>query len=88
MGPRRSSVLPQMAPPFAELPEKTRAPFVTRINDFSCISPAFYDGHVVFVGDVFSTFWPHVGLATEQAALHSISLETPIIQAECLLREE
>lgn len=71
----RASILPQMASPFAELLEKTHAPFVTKINDVLCTAPSFYEGHVVLVGDALTTFRPHVGLATEQAAFHSLALD-------------
>ncbi|KAI1418546.1 FAD binding domain protein [Hypoxylon sp. FL1857] len=71
----RTSVRPQMATPFAELLEKTKSPFVTKINDALCTEPSFYDGHVILVGDALTAFRPHIGLATEQAALHSLTLD-------------
>ncbi|KAI0532018.1 FAD binding domain protein [Xylaria digitata] len=69
------SKLPQMVDPFAELLGKTEMPFVTKINDALCTSPSFYNGHVILVGDALTTFRPHVGAATEQAALHCLAME-------------
>lgn len=71
----RKDVMTQLAPPFAELLERTQDPFVTKVSDVLCESPSFYDGHVVLVGDAFATFRPHLGFSTDQAALHSLTLE-------------
>ncbi|KAI0913937.1 FAD binding domain protein [Ustulina deusta] len=69
------SKLPQMVDPFAELLGKTERPFITKINDALCTSPSFYNGHVILVGDALTTFRPHVGAATEQAARHCLAME-------------
>lgn len=69
------SKLPQMVDPFAELLGKTEKPFITKINDALCTSPSFYNGHVILVGDALTTFRPHVGAATEQAARHCLAME-------------
>ncbi|KAF2964495.1 hypothetical protein GQX73_g9058 [Xylaria multiplex] len=65
----------EVVDPFAELLEKTEIPFVTKINDALCTSPSFYNGHVILVGDALTIFRPHVGAATEQAALHCLAME-------------
>ncbi|KAI1396488.1 hypothetical protein F4819DRAFT_475156 [Hypoxylon fuscum] len=35
--------------------KKTQAPFVTKISDAFCASPSFHNGHIVLVGDAFTT---------------------------------
>lgn len=67
-----NSRLSQMVDPFAKLLAKTKKPFVTKISDALCTSPSFYNGHVILVGDALATFRPHIGVATEQAALHCL----------------
>jgi hypothetical protein len=70
----RAAILPEISPPFRELLQKTTDPFVTKVRDVECSSASFYDGRVILVGDAFSTLRPHLGLATEQAALHCNAL--------------
>lgn len=65
----------KVAEPFAEVLEKVQRPFVTRIHDAFSSASSFHDGHVVLVGDAFSSFRPHAATATEQAAFHSNTLE-------------
>ncbi|KAI0470035.1 FAD binding domain protein [Xylariaceae sp. FL0804] len=60
---------------FAELLNKTANPFITKIRDVSADRACFYEGKVVLVGDAFSALRPQIGAATEQAALHSNTLE-------------
>ncbi|KAI0889179.1 FAD binding domain protein [Annulohypoxylon maeteangense] len=72
----RAELLPRISAPFQELLQKTSSPFVTKIRDVICTSASFYDGKVVLVGDAFTTLRPHLGAATEQASLHSNTLES------------
>ncbi|KAL2164674.1 hypothetical protein VTH06DRAFT_3891 [Thermothelomyces fergusii] len=48
--------------------------FVTRINDALSDQAAFFDGHVVLVGDALAGFRPHFAVAAEQAARHCLAL--------------
>ncbi|KAL2172778.1 hypothetical protein VTG60DRAFT_2597 [Thermothelomyces hinnuleus] len=49
-------------------------PFVTKVNDALSEKAAFFDGHVVLVGDALAAFRPHFAVATEQAARHCLGL--------------
>lgn len=66
-----------LPPPYVELVEKTRMPFVQAITDL----PAPADGKCwvlrgkgVLVGDALSGFRPHPAASTSQAALHALLL--------------
>lgn len=48
--------------------------FVTKVNDVLNEKAAFFDGHLVLVGDALAAFRPHLALATEQAARHCLDL--------------
>ncbi|KAK8112159.1 FAD binding domain protein [Apiospora kogelbergensis] len=68
--------LDQMRPPLAEVVSKTSRPFVTKVGEAQCDGrPSFYDGRVVLVGDAFTGFRSHLGMASEQAARHCLQME-------------
>ncbi|KAM5466586.1 hypothetical protein McanCB56680_007263 [Microsporum canis] len=67
--------LPQMTAPLAEVISKTPNPFVTKVGEAQCFSPSFYDGRVVLVGDAFTGFRSHLGMASEQAARHAVQMD-------------
>lgn len=71
----QASGISRMAGPFAELLRKTSEPFVTKVNDVLCTTACYWDGRVLLVGDALATFRPHLALATEQAAKHSLGLD-------------
>lgn len=61
--------------PFAELIDKTKQPFIQAITDVAIVRPCHFGGKVLVVGDALSTFRPHVGSSTNQAALNALLLE-------------
>lgn len=61
--------------PLAELVEKTKQPFIQAITDVEIVKPCQFGGKLLIVGDALSTFRPHVGSSTNQAALHALALE-------------
>lgn len=68
---QRALAASTMPPPYVELVEKTRTPFVTKINDAASPSADFFGGRLLLVGDALAAFRPHVALSTNQAALHA-----------------
>ncbi|GJN75988.1 hypothetical protein PCL_08616 [Purpureocillium lilacinum] len=61
----------QMIPPLAEIVTKTPKVFVTKVREAQCnVDSSFFDGHAVLVGDAFTAFRSHMGMASEQAARH------------------
>ncbi|KAK8127320.1 FAD binding domain protein [Apiospora sp. TS-2023a] len=68
--------LDQLTLPLAEIVSKTTRPFVTKVGEAQCNNqPSFYDGRVVLVGDAFTGFRSHLGMASEQAARHCLQME-------------
>ncbi|RDW59235.1 FAD binding-containing protein [Coleophoma crateriformis] len=67
--------LPQMIAPLAEVVSKTPRPFVTKVGEAECSTPSVYDGRLVLVGDAFTTFRSHLGMASEQAARHVLQMD-------------
>jgi hypothetical protein len=67
--------LPQMTAPLAEVVTKTPRPFVTKVGEAQCSTASFYNGHVVLVGDAFTGFRSHLGMASEQAARHCLQMD-------------
>ena len=67
--------LPEMTAPLAEVVSKTPKIFVTKVGEAQCSTPTFYDGRVVLVGDAFTGFRSHLGMASEQAARHCLQLD-------------
>lgn len=63
-----------LPPPFIELIEKTKQPFISVVNDHVSPRASFFDGKLLLVGDALSQFRPHAALSTNQAALHALSL--------------
>lgn len=60
----------QMTGPIAEIVSATPRVFVTKVSDSQCSQSAFFDGRLVLVGDAYTAFRSHMGMATEQAARH------------------
>ncbi|KAJ5116684.1 FAD binding domain protein [Penicillium angulare] len=60
----------QMTPHLAEVVTKTERPFVTKVWEAEAAASTFYDGRLVLVGDAFTGFRSHMGMASEQAARH------------------
>ncbi|KAF3484357.1 FAD binding domain containing protein [Arthroderma uncinatum] len=67
--------LPEMTAPLAEVVSNTPNPFVTKVGEAQCFTPSFYDGRVVLVGDAFTGFRSHLGMASEQAARHVVQMD-------------
>ena len=67
--------LPQMIEPLAEIVTKTPRPFVTKVGEAQCSTASFYDGRLVLVGDAFTGFRSHLGMASEQAARHVVQMD-------------
>ena len=63
-----------LAPPFAELVEKTSQPFVATISETISPRASFLNGKVLLVGDALASFRPHAALSTNQAALNALLL--------------
>ena len=60
----------QMIAPLAEVVSKTPCPFVTKVGDAQVRQASFFDDRLVLVGDAFTSFRSHMGMASEQAARH------------------
>lgn len=60
----------QMIAPLAEVVAKTPRPFVTKVGEAQVRQASFFDDRLVLVGDAFTAFRSHMGLASEQAARH------------------
>lgn len=60
----------QMIAPLAEVVSKTPRPFVTKVGEAQVRQASFFDGRLVLVGDGFTAFRSHMGMASEQAARH------------------
>ncbi|KAH6637283.1 hypothetical protein F5144DRAFT_647380 [Chaetomium tenue] len=69
---QKAQYLEQMTPRLAELIDRTPRPFISKATDLDGTDhPAsFFDGRLVLVGDAYTAFRPHVGMASEQAAHH------------------
>lgn len=68
--------LDHLTAPLAEVVSKTARPFVTKVGEAHCeVPPSFHDGRVVLVGDAYTGFRSHLGMASEQAARHCHQLE-------------
>ncbi|KAE8389870.1 hypothetical protein BDV23DRAFT_172739 [Aspergillus alliaceus] len=64
----------QMTPPLAEIVTKTPRPFVTKVGEAEATRSSFYDGRLILVGDAFTGFRSHLGMASEQAARHCLQM--------------
>lgn len=60
----------QMTAPLAEVVSKTPCPFITKVGDAQIRQASFFDNRLVLVGDAFTAFRSHMGMASEQAARH------------------
>ena len=60
----------QMTAPLAEVVSKTPCPFITRVGEAQIRQASFFNDRLMLVGDAFTAFRSHMGLASEQAALH------------------
>ncbi|KAI0195005.1 FAD binding domain-containing protein [Astrocystis sublimbata] len=67
--------LPQMTAPLADVISKTPKPFITKVGEAQCRAGSFYDGHLMLIGDAFTGFRSHLGMASEQAARHCLAVE-------------
>lgn len=61
---------PQMITPLAEVVSKTTRPYATKVNEAQVRQASFFDDRLVLVGDAFTAFRSHMGMASEQAARH------------------
>lgn len=64
-----------MIGPLAEVVTNTPRVFVTKVGEVQCGTSSFHDGHVVLVGDAFTGFRSHLGMASEQAARHCLQMD-------------
>lgn len=64
-----------LPPPFLELVQKTKQPFIQSITDIEIARPRHFDDKLLIVGDALSAFRPHVGSSTNQSALNALLLE-------------
>lgn len=67
-----NKVLP---PPFAELVNNIKQPFVTAISDTIAPQASFFNGKVLLVGDALALFRPNIAQSTNQAAFDCLLLE-------------
>ncbi|KAL4746463.1 hypothetical protein BDW72DRAFT_210411 [Aspergillus terricola var. indicus] len=72
---RRRYIPDKTTAPLAELVTQTSRPFVTKVGESDPHTLTFFDGRLLLVGDAFSGFRPHLGLASEQAARHCMQME-------------
>ncbi|RMZ78741.1 hypothetical protein DV737_g3763, partial [Chaetothyriales sp. CBS 132003] len=59
-----------MIAPLREVITKSPRPFVTKVMEAEATRSSFCDNRVILVGDAFTAFRSHMGLASEQAARH------------------
>lgn len=60
----------QMITPLAEVVSKTPNPFGTKVSEAQVRQASFFDDRLLLVGDAFTAFRSHMGMASEQAARH------------------
>ena len=60
----------QMIAPLAEVVSRTARPFITKVGEAQVRQASFFDDRLVLVGDAFTAFRSHMGMASEQAARH------------------
>ncbi|MCJ1349213.1 hypothetical protein MMC31_007449 [Peltigera leucophlebia] len=65
--------------PFLELVQKIKQPFITAVSDTSASQASFLGGKLLLVGDALTLFRPHVGLGTNQGALHALLLKRVLV---------
>ncbi|MCJ1349881.1 hypothetical protein MMC31_008124, partial [Peltigera leucophlebia] len=65
--------------PFLELVQKIKQPFITAVSDTSASQASFLGGKLLLVGDALTLFRPHVGLGTNQGALHALLLRKYLV---------
>lgn len=77
-----------MAPPLAEIVSKTPCPFASKVVEAQCDinTTTFFDDRLVLVGDAFTSFRSHLGLATEQAARHTLQMEK-VLRGEMTMKQ-
>ena len=64
-----------LSPPFLELINMTRAPFVTVVSDTMASQASFLNGKLFLVGDALTLFRPHIAMSTNQAAFDCLLLK-------------
>ena len=64
-----------MIPPFREIVEKTREPFISTINDSAAPCASFLDDKVLLVGEALILNRPHTGISFNQSASHCLLLK-------------
>lgn len=74
-----------LAPPFAELVNKTTQPFVATISETLSSRASFLDGNFLLVGDALASFRPHAALSTNQAAFDALLLGK-VVKGEMALK--
>lgn len=67
-----NKVLP---PPFTELVNNIKQPFVTAISDTIAPRASFFDGKIFLVGDALALLRPNIAQSTNQAAFDCLSME-------------
>jgi 2-polyprenyl-6-methoxyphenol hydroxylase-like FAD-dependent oxidoreductase len=72
---RRRYIPEQTTAAVAELVIETSQPYVTKVGESDAHPSTFFDNRLVLVGDAFSGFRSHMGLASEQAARHCFQME-------------
>lgn len=74
--------------PFLELLQKIKEPFITAVTDTSTSQASFLAGNLLLVGDALTLFRPHVGLSTNQSALHALLLKKVLVGEMSLIEWE
>jgi hypothetical protein len=74
-GAQVARYLPQMTAPLADVISNTPNPFITKVGEAQCRAASFYDGHLMLIGDAFTGYRSHLGMASEQAARHCLAVE-------------
>lgn len=97
---QKAHFLPLMHRHLAEIISKTARPFVSKVVDRDCTGPAisaataensrgqgsFFNGRLILVGDAYTAFRPHMGMASEQAARHCWQMDA-VWRGEMMLAE-
>lgn len=71
---QKAIALAYVPAPFAEVLQKTKMPFITKVNNIASPQAVIKD-RVFFIGDALNTIRPHVSRGANQAAYHCLMLE-------------
>ena len=66
-------------PPFLELVNKTKNPFISTVRDCAAPRAMFYDNRLVLAGEALALYRPHTGISVNQCALNCLQLRKVLL---------